>query len=68
MKLIGYTTGRLYFAFLFVLVFVFAFNLINFFTLLGKFKKTRGVSIKNIKGKSNLCDLNIVLRLSQAFG
>lgn len=64
MKIIGYTTGRLYLASLFVLIFVVAFN---FFTLLDQFKKTRGVSIKNIKDKSNLCDLNIVLELSKAF-
>jgi len=64
MKIIGYTIGRLYFAFLFLLVFVFAFNFINFFTLLDQFKKEGEVSIKNIKYKSNLCDINIKTKLS----
>ena len=60
MKIIGYKTGRLYLASLLIFTFI-------FFTLLDQFKKTRGVSIKNIKDKSNLCDLNIVLELSKAF-
>jgi len=61
MKIIGYTTGRLYLASLFVLIFVCAFN---FFTLLDQFKKTRGVNIKSIKDKSNICNLNIKNELS----
>jgi len=39
-------------------------SLIGIFTSWGQFKKTRGVNIKSIKDKSNLCDLNIKLRFS----